>query len=431
MVSCLQALPPSPNTGVSMQSEVFHQSRQLTTNADILKQVATLQPGYIGTPFDWPLHVRCDDPKQKCPCGTTSPTLAYTVNTADGDAYINFCQRYFDAPTLSDKISEMKNAPDYEKFDIDSYRITKGAIWYHELTHWDRGAQRNDFTHVTDYTIQYLEKTRGGNTWTRVTRPVYGGLPTKILAKWNLSPGQYVSTSADNLALYAVAKYVQKQIGRYPDLPVLPLSTRPEGDPTRGTALVSQGDNGVVQISVGDDVLLPDGVDCGVEQTEVLKVDSFFDQSSYPADYVANHEKRVAELMGGGGGDVGASCEGKAKASDCRNLDWGSGSLDVAIDLSQSGNGQTCYQDGNARWCDVVTAGSCQATVLWDGTANGGSLPAVTRQELKAWVDAHVGSDSCTAASEKVSGICALKPGPALCTTEKTLCVKGYGYGCP
>ena len=44
----------------------------------IFKKHATIQPGYLSTPFDWRLPVRCDDPRNKCPCGVPSTTVAYT-----------------------------------------------------------------------------------------------------------------------------------------------------------------------------------------------------------------------------------------------------------------------------------------------------------------------------------------------------------------
>jgi chitinase len=70
-------------------------------------QLATIQPGWIPTPFDWQLHVRCDDPRMLCPCGGPSQTYAYTTNRDPkyGIARINFCPKYFAAQTLDQKMA--------------------------------------------------------------------------------------------------------------------------------------------------------------------------------------------------------------------------------------------------------------------------------------------------------------------------------------
>jgi chitinase len=92
--------------------------------------MATIQPGYVPTPFDWRLHVRCDDPKLKCPCGTAAEPYAYTTYR-DLDpqlARIDFCLNYFGADDLKDAIkygSDPLLGPIW-RGNLESYLPNKG-----------------------------------------------------------------------------------------------------------------------------------------------------------------------------------------------------------------------------------------------------------------------------------------------------------------
>lgn len=96
--------------------------------------MATIQPGYITLPFDWRIHVRCDDPKKLCSCGggNKKPDLqAYTTNQDDdsGLPRINFCPLYFGLDNLD---AAMKFGNDKEKAvehwaDMTNYVRNKGT----------------------------------------------------------------------------------------------------------------------------------------------------------------------------------------------------------------------------------------------------------------------------------------------------------------
>lgn len=88
-----------------------------------LKQLSTLQPGYLSTPFDSPLRVRCDDPGKIC----VTDLYAY-VHTDEEEEYANFCPLYFEKPMLRDTIENMKRGgTDGEKQNIDTYFDTQGT----------------------------------------------------------------------------------------------------------------------------------------------------------------------------------------------------------------------------------------------------------------------------------------------------------------
>lgn len=93
-----------------------------------------------------------------------------------------------------------------------------------------------------------------GNLGRTLTETAYGPLLTKILARWQGSSvpgagstGYYVQRNADNLAYYALAKYVTSKIGNiYPHLPVVTyeLSGPPYPPPPNSVAeFVTEGNN--------------------------------------------------------------------------------------------------------------------------------------------------------------------------------------------
>ncbi|KAH8811545.1 glycoside hydrolase family 18 protein [Xylogone sp. PMI_703] len=187
------------------QQDAIKDLRGGTSNPDshfvgIYVNLATIQPGYISTPLDWKIHVRCDDPKGKCPCGIASDKVAYTTNkdAQSGIARINFCPLYFSAPDLD---AAMKNGNDkslghgYGSMHID---------WV------SQAGSSGSNKHVSDIKMS-VETVRG----IKIT-PAYDPELVKSIARW----GQ----DTDSLTLYAMARYVQDALGDvYPHLPLAPI----------------------------------------------------------------------------------------------------------------------------------------------------------------------------------------------------------------
>ena len=76
--------------------------------------------------------------------------------------------------------------------------------------------------HISDLTIKF--RTSDGR---ELATKAYGPVATKILARWHQTnigsnTGNFVQTNADNFAMFALAKYVQKELGNfYPHLPIV------------------------------------------------------------------------------------------------------------------------------------------------------------------------------------------------------------------
>ncbi|KAI3101952.1 CAZyme family GH18 [Penicillium roqueforti] len=136
---------------------------------NIYVNLATIQPGWIGMPWDWRIVARCDDPHLACSCGRDTQTVAYTVNSDQDEPSapaINFCPPYFGQPTLK-TVLESAN-PGFTPAiyaDMNNYNGNQATTWMHELLHIDWVALANGWgpnTHVTDIKMKYNYDTGHG-----------------------------------------------------------------------------------------------------------------------------------------------------------------------------------------------------------------------------------------------------------------------------
>ncbi|TFA97437.1 hypothetical protein CCMA1212_010831 [Trichoderma ghanense] len=192
----------------------------------LYKKLGTIQPGWLVPPaLSWRIAVRCDDWAGLCPCGIGSPTIAYTINKDPdyGGASINFCPRYFSLRTLD---TVMKNADKTKDMDVwanmKTYVQNQGSVWIHELMHIDWVALAHEYgdnPHPTDMKLTF----RTSPETTR-TATAYGPVLAKALARFKPfidGVGTYTNRNAENLSIYALARYVQKALKNvYPHLPL-------------------------------------------------------------------------------------------------------------------------------------------------------------------------------------------------------------------
>lgn len=287
----------------------LNQGQQAAFN-DIFLNLASIQPGYITTPFDWRIHVRCDDPAQKCPCGSQNGPVAYTVNRAadDGLPRINFCPKYFARDTLD---TVMKNADLNQAVevyaDMNKYQANQGATWFHELLHIDWVSLSNSYGYnneIIDIRVEFQRAT-GGTSWVTA----YGPIGTKLLARWGISTGWWIIQNAESFTMYAIAKLVQYKIGIYPHLPLAPRAptdvsktdTDEEGD-TEITDLFTMLSNGTVEMDANvtayDELeWSPTAGVCGVlddedeanDDSQILTLSAAFaEESVFPTDYLSS-----------------------------------------------------------------------------------------------------------------------------------------------
>ncbi|KAL8914851.1 MAG: hypothetical protein Q9172_007013, partial [Xanthocarpia lactea] len=194
----------------------------------VMANIATVIYSYKNPLFQHYIKVRCDDPKKRCqkrpdndPCQPDPPNdgdepkptpLAYSSNRDPDDTdypFINFCDGFLNRRSLADAITYGKALKSPDNLKLANYD-NRAQTFYHELTHIDLAANSpKPNPRVTDLQIDVKIGQRG-NTY---TTPAYSPLGAKLLARWQGSPGggstgYWVQRNADNLAYYALVKYV-------------------------------------------------------------------------------------------------------------------------------------------------------------------------------------------------------------------------------
>ncbi|KAL9579508.1 MAG: hypothetical protein Q9203_006664 [Teloschistes exilis] len=228
-----------------------------------------------------------------CTCGVpaTKTLYAYATNKDmhSGLARINFCPKYFRTNPWPAVIKFMKKEKMLDfKYNIDNYRDTQAHVWIHELLHINWVSQATGYggnDQVFDLSVSFSTNEDPPD---RRIQKAYGGQNTKILARYPHNTGTYVMRNADNLAMYALAHYVQGQIGGYPHLPLVNFEA--DDDPhyfvEKGNTTVLNMDNPEAQAWP-----LGEGSDCNDNEDQpttdtVLEIDSFGPDSAYPSEYL-------------------------------------------------------------------------------------------------------------------------------------------------
>ncbi|KAL2120204.1 hypothetical protein VTJ04DRAFT_4230 [Mycothermus thermophilus] len=277
---------------------------------DIFKTQATIQPGYITLPPDWRLAVRCDDPLNECRDGT----VAYTIpKDPDVNRYsITFCKPYFKQEklnTLIKRYAKNKNGYSMKTWaNIDKY-MSQGHTWYHELMHveWAVNAsprgRPTGIWPIVDVTMVFNPRTPKQDFV-----QVYGGYNAKALARWYSRPlkdNPFTIVNSDSLTLYAMAKYVQKELGGI--YPHLPLAGNPPDDvftvftvpgyfsvDGNGTATLESGKDWEYPTTCSEDGVCSDVSLKGGDRTDgnaivTATAGDWATRSMYPDDYLSSY----------------------------------------------------------------------------------------------------------------------------------------------
>ena len=245
-------------------------------------------------------------------------TIAYTLQEDPDDGYsmINFCPPFFWMRRLdSAAIDYGKRQPRPLNYWIKNYDNT-ARVFLHELFHLDYFMAVNRANHITDLSISFMEYEEGKEIIRN--KIAYGPRYTKMMAKFEeldnpigRPVGSYVMRNADNLAWYAMAKYVQDQIVTYPHLPTIfkkingpPFKQRlietftsnenPVFDLPLAANETSSG-NAMPILSIDD--RLPDDNSCSDDLTsdrsnnadiDNLNISGLANDDVYPPEYMAN-----------------------------------------------------------------------------------------------------------------------------------------------
>jgi hypothetical protein len=117
-------------------------------------------------------------------------------------------------------------------------------------------------------------------------------------------------------------------------------------------------------------------------------------------------------------------CEDKDEppTTDCKHIK-------VPTDTSNINLSNNCFTKGNRKWCDVQSFGSCQLSIGWDTSENGGKDPVLKNTEFNAFQTKNVGTKRCSPYNERSFAAC-VQPQGKPCTTGYTFCMKRVGFPC-
>ncbi|KAL3475107.1 hypothetical protein BJX99DRAFT_259722 [Aspergillus californicus] len=303
----------------------------------VLANTATIIYSYIN-PWENYIKIRCDDPHRQCKhrpdddaCRTSklnpgnpprpkATPLAYATNSDPDDPdtpMINLCSGFFDRRSLADAITYGSGLRSPYKEKLSNYD-NRAQTFLHNLYHLNLAADSpTNNPSVLDLKVDIkLAVQKSITIW------AYGPFGAKVLARWQGQPGEnsvgyYVQRNADNLAYYALAKYVMSKNGNvYPHLPI--ISYEIDGPPYPGLLAEFVKDGSDFYLNTTDDDLSTwDAVPgfnypgCsddlnGRELTPALTIDRFVSASAYPDDYNDQVSTWVKALgLSDGGSDPG------------------------------------------------------------------------------------------------------------------------------
>ncbi|KAF5651741.1 killer toxin subunits alpha beta [Fusarium sp. NRRL 25303] len=252
---------------------------------NIIDIVVTVRGGSNLNPLKWWLHVRCDDPDGKCPCNPGSGTLmAYTTNRDSGSRYarINFCPAYFELPNLYQVVMDNSNKelPIEHRANLNNYYKNKDQFEELVTNACDGYANSISRSRLVPRVITY----RLG-FWSGLAIP-------KGLAKFKLGAVWWLKRNADNFAMYAMAKTVQKATGNYPHLLLAVTLKGVQDNPglfmTGNIIIDREGRTTIVGPKDQGECQAPDDEDGPGDKDNVVPFNSsawFMDESYYPKDY--------------------------------------------------------------------------------------------------------------------------------------------------
>jgi hypothetical protein len=163
--------------------------------------------------------------------------------------------------------------------------INLAVTFLHELLHinWvHKSGRYGQNQKVIDYAVEFYDQAEEEF----VTKPAYGPLYSKIVARWpevtgipgHGEVGGIIARSAENLALYALAKYLTVHLGAYPHFPLVntnPVSVEPQ------PFIVE--DNGQVFLNSTYQDEEP-----GFVNATAIRISQFIPDSEYPSSYLTN-----------------------------------------------------------------------------------------------------------------------------------------------
>lgn len=190
-------------------------------------------------PANADIHIRCDDPMKMCRFGNKREGSHAAYNIGN-EPHVNFCKDYFHIDALAKRVNK-KAADQMDRAKFMEY-YTRATLWARMVMHFsDIGravvvraipgspASNGEWTLSTTLGTMNTsviagvmnERPDGGPNDIQSLKYAYGVTRAKLLAVLSTQMPYDAANNAENYALYATARYVMKEKGFYPTVPVM------------------------------------------------------------------------------------------------------------------------------------------------------------------------------------------------------------------
>ncbi|EEP77720.1 predicted protein [Uncinocarpus reesii 1704] len=140
---------------------------------------------------------------------------------------IMFCNKFFhNLPSMNKAIADGKKKSKEVQSNLETWD-NRARVFFHEAAHISAFMNpQSEAPTVEDVQIEFKEDGK------KVMNYAHGPYYAKLLRNWvhKDKGGLYTQRNADSYAFFALAKWIEKHIQRYPDLPT-PGSKKPESEP--------------------------------------------------------------------------------------------------------------------------------------------------------------------------------------------------------
>ncbi|KAF2830029.1 hypothetical protein CC86DRAFT_444058 [Ophiobolus disseminans] len=243
MISIFQAAIPFEPAG-QPATELFGKPYMIRNYTDMISRNLQRAANYgkvEGTegPANADIHVRCDDPMNVCRFGNKREGSHSAYNIGN-EPHVNFCNDYFELGGLEKRVNK-KAEDQMEREKLMEY-YTRATLWARMVMHFSEigravvvRAIPGPPNSTTEWTLSKTEGAMNTSVLAGVLneRPdnspsdvqtlkyAYGVTRAKLLAVLSTQMPYDAANNAENYALYAQARYVLREKGFYPNVPVM------------------------------------------------------------------------------------------------------------------------------------------------------------------------------------------------------------------
>jgi hypothetical protein len=186
------------------------------------------------------IHIRCDDPLDICDYGNKREGNHAAYNIGN-EPHVNFCKDYFKLDSLEHRVN--KQAEDQRERDKLMEYYTRATLWARMVMHISEigkavvtravPAPANSSSEWTVIRTEGAMNTsvlagvmndrpdNDGPSDVQTLKYAYGATRAKLLAVLSTQMPYDAANNAENYALYAQARYIIREKGFYPSIPIM------------------------------------------------------------------------------------------------------------------------------------------------------------------------------------------------------------------